>query len=98
MRRGELTPSLLKRGAAWSGRQGAVLAVLAMLAAEEAAARGSARLRASLDSRSPRRREMVQAGTEKRRFDRTEKRGFREAEAWECAALNSRSCRGKDSA
>jgi len=57
-----LTPGLAERGAACSGRQGAVLAVLAMLAAEEAAARGSARLRASLDGRSTRRREVGRLG------------------------------------
>jgi len=51
-----------------------VLAVRAMLAAEEAAARGCARLRASLDGPCARRFWMVQAGTEKRRVSRTEKR------------------------
>jgi len=51
-----------------------VLAVLAMLAAQGAAARGSARLRASLDARCTRRPMLVQAGTEKRRFSRTKKR------------------------
>ena len=40
---------------------------------EEAAARGSARLRASLDRRCTRRSVTVQAGTEKRHSNRTEK-------------------------
>jgi len=55
------------------GCQGPVLAVLTMLAAKGAAARGSARLRASLDSRSARRILNAQAGAEKRRSNRTEK-------------------------
>jgi hypothetical protein len=48
-------------------RQGPLLAVLTMLAAERAAARGSARLRASLDESCARRFLAVPAGTEKRR-------------------------------
>jgi hypothetical protein len=51
---------------------------------KEAAARGSARLRASLDCRCARRSVRVQAGTEKRRSNRTEKhhgRG-RQVETW----------------
>ena len=59
------------------GHQGPALAALAMLAAEgrlRVAPRGSARLRASLDGRSARRSVIVQAGTEKRRSNRTEKR------------------------
>jgi hypothetical protein len=51
---------------------------------KEAAARGSARLRASLDGRCARRSVRVQAGTEKRRSNRTEKhhgRG-RQVETW----------------
>jgi hypothetical protein len=44
---------------------------------EEAAARGSARLRASLDRRCTRRSVTVQAGTEKRRSNRTEKHDVR---------------------
>ena len=44
---------------------------------KEAAARGSARLRASLDRRCTRRSVKVQAGTEKRRSNRTEKHGGR---------------------
>ena len=49
-----------------SGHQGPVLAVLAMLAAKR-------RLRASLDRRCDWRSVSVQAGTEKRRSNRTEK-------------------------
>jgi len=75
-------PGLLERRAARGLRQGAVLAVRAMLAAEEAAARGCARLRASLDPSRARREGMVQAGTEKRRFSRTEKRGKLVSQAW----------------
>lgn len=48
-------PSLIKRCAVRSGHQGPVLAVLAMLATKRAAARGSARLCASLDGRCARR-------------------------------------------
>ena len=52
------------------GHQGPVLAVLTMLAAK-AAARGSARLRASLDGHSARRSVIMQAGMEKRLSNRT---------------------------
>jgi hypothetical protein len=61
------------------GHQGPVLAVLAMLAAKgrlRVAPRG---LRASLDGHSARRPMIVQAGTEKRRSNRTEKLYVKEA-------------------
>ena len=55
------------------GPQGAVLAGARHALRKDAAARGSARLRASLDRRGDRRSVRLQAGTEKRRSNRTEK-------------------------
>jgi len=55
------------------GPQGPVLAGARHALRKEAAARGSARLRASLDRRGDRRSLRLRAGTEKRRSNRTEK-------------------------
>jgi hypothetical protein len=67
-------PSLTKRCAGRHGPQGPVLAGARHALRKDAAARGSARLRASLDRRGDRRSVRLQAGTEKRRSNRTEKR------------------------
>ena len=66
--------SLTKRCAGRRGHQGPVLAGARHALRKDAAARGSARLRASLDRRGDRRSVRLQAGTEKRRSNRTEKR------------------------
>src|SRR5271165_1758669 len=66
-------PSLIKRCAGRSGPSRSSARRARHARRKEAAARGSARLRASLDRRCDQRSVRLQAGTEKRRSNRTEK-------------------------